>query len=70
MRRLLTSLTGLVLLGSVLGCSHTCGVCDCTAYTPCAGSCCVGSDPPAPVGQAIKVEQLKVMPKGGGKEEQ
>jgi hypothetical protein len=67
MRRLLISLTGLVLLGSVLGC-HTAGRCDCTGYTPCAGACCIGGDPPAPPGQAIKVEQLQAMPKGGNAE--
>jgi hypothetical protein len=63
MRRLLTSLMGLILLGSVLGC-HTAGRCDCTDYTPCAGGCCLGGDSPVPPGQ-INVEHLKVMPKGG-----
>jgi hypothetical protein len=67
MRRVLTSLIGLMLLVPVLGC-HTAGICDCTDYTPCAGSCCIGGDPPLPAGQMIKVEQLKVMPKGGGAE--
>lgn len=29
MRRLFVSLTALGLVGAVVGCNHTCGVCDC-----------------------------------------
>ena len=68
MRHILNALTGLVLLSSALGCHHTCGVCDCTDHTPCAGACCAGSIQPVPAGQVIQAEPLKVMPKGGGKE--
>jgi hypothetical protein len=74
MRRVFASLTGLVLLASVLGCNHTAGVCDCGAYTPCAGGCCIGGDHvapaplPAPAGQIISAEPLKAMPKGSDKE--
>ena len=68
MRHILNALTGLVLLSAVVGCHHTCGVCDCTNHTPCAGGCCIGIDTPAPAGTAIPAEPLKVMPKGGGKE--
>lgn len=71
MRRLIASLTGFVLLSSVLGCHCTCGVCDCSSYSPCAGSCCTGGDhiapSPAPAGQVIQVEPLKTMPKGADK---
>ncbi|HMF11323.1 MAG TPA: hypothetical protein VKE94_03430 [Gemmataceae bacterium] len=74
MRRLLTLMSGLVLLSSVLGC-HTAGRCDCTEYTPCAGGCCIGGDHPviAPgaSGQTIVAEPLKTAPMpAGGKEEQ
>jgi len=66
MRRLLISLSGLVLLSSALGCC-ICGKCDCTEYTPCAGGHCIGGDHPATVsdGTAIQAEPLRVMPKGG-----
>jgi hypothetical protein len=67
MRRLLTALSGLVLLSSVVGC-HTCGVCDCGSYTPCAGRCCAVSDQPDPGTHVIRVESIKAMPKGDAKE--
>jgi hypothetical protein len=73
MRRILASLTGLVLLSSVLGCNHTAGRCDCADYTPCAGACCLGGDGPIPNGgpiggHVIQAEPLKAMPKEAGKE--
>ncbi len=38
MRRVITSLAALGLLGAVLGCHHTAGMCDCDLYhDPCAG---------------------------------
>ena len=69
MRQLLTGLCGLVLLGTLVGCTHTCGICDCGTYTPCDGSCCAVSTS-LPLGvQATPVETLKVMPQGATKEE-
>jgi hypothetical protein len=44
MRRLITSLAALGLLGAVLGCNHTAGMCDCDpGCDPCAG---YGGGPP------------------------
>ena len=68
MRQLLTVLGGLVLLGTLVGCSHTCGICDCGTYSPCAGAgCAVTTSQPLGV-QTVPVETLKVMPKGETKE--
>jgi hypothetical protein len=69
MRHLLTALTGMFLLGSLIGCTHTCGICDCGTYTPCAGACCPVSSIPSIGTAEIPVETLKVMPKGETKEE-
>ena len=37
MRRLFASLSALAFFGALVGCNHTCGVCDCD---PCNHSCC------------------------------
>jgi hypothetical protein len=37
MRRLFGFLTALFLLSGLVGCQHTCGVCDCDC---CSGTCC------------------------------
>jgi hypothetical protein len=69
MRQFLTALTGMVLLGSLIGCHHTCGICDCGTYTPCSGACCPVTSTPITGTFAVPVETLKVMPKGETKEQ-
>lgn len=54
MRRFLTSMAALSLLGAVLGCKHTAGVCDCDG-------CCGGAGPTGPM-PILKPEPLQ-MPK-------
>jgi hypothetical protein len=65
MRRVFAAMTGLFLLASMLGCCHTCGVCDCAPYAPCAGGCCIGGDHAAPGAAIIRPEPLRVAPKAG-----
>jgi hypothetical protein len=68
MRHLLTALSGLVLLVAVIGCNHTCGVCDCVTYAPCAGGGCAVTTPIPAGAHVVPVETLNVMPKGEAKE--
>jgi hypothetical protein len=68
MRRLFAMLLALGLVGTVVGCKHICGVCDCDPYIPCATGCCGGAiapAPPAPGAPVITPEPIQQMPKQG-----
>lgn len=58
MRRLLISLTALGLFGTVIGCHHTSGICDC------AGDHGYGSAAPAPAPVVVETTPpITVMPR-------
>lgn len=65
MRRTLTLLTAVSLIGSSWGCRHIAGACDCGA--PCTYGTphpyVVGAPPAAPGSEPLKPEPLKPMPK-------
>ncbi|MBY0525295.1 MAG: hypothetical protein K2R98_17950 [Gemmataceae bacterium] len=65
MVRVIASLSAMCLLGTILGCHHTAGICDCAPRTYGCNGCCGGncSSPtqfgccPDQAGQAIQVGQ-------------